>query len=98
MGRGRWHFSKSGLGKNKKLFTPVLVRDEAEKHLELGITVGIPVPALLQHCQQGGAIGVEVLGKLRQKAVCTEPEAPRSRPDLTPPLSRRREACDRGAI
>jgi len=56
------------------------------------------VIAMLAIGGQGGAIGAEVPGKLRQKAVCTEPEAPRSRPDLTPPLSGRREACDRGAI
>jgi hypothetical protein len=35
---------------------------------------------LLQHCQQGGTIGAEVPGELRQKAVGTEPaEAPLER-------------------
>jgi hypothetical protein len=68
------------LGENNKLLTRVYVSDEMEKRLELGITVGVPVTALLQHRQQGGAIGAEVPGELRQKAVGTEPaEAPLER-------------------
>ena len=37
------------LGKNKKFLAPMLVSDEAEERLELGITVGVPGTALLQH-------------------------------------------------
>jgi len=68
------------LGEDNKLLAPMLVSNEAEKRRELGITVGVPVTALLQHPQQRGAIGVEVPGELRQKAVGTEPaEAPLER-------------------
>jgi hypothetical protein len=68
------------LGEDNKLLAPMLVSDEAKKRLELGIPVGVPVTTLLQHRQQGGAISVEILGELRQKAVCTEPaEAPLER-------------------
>ena len=61
------------LGEDNKLLAPMLVSDEAEKRLELGIAVGVPVTALLQHRQQGGAIGAEIPGELRQEAVGTEP-------------------------
>jgi hypothetical protein len=65
------------LGEDNELLASMLLSNETEKRLELGITVGVPVTASLQHCQQGGAIGTEVPGELRQKAVGTEPtEAP----------------------